>query len=180
MAEEGDTVQIKIPEWLATAKEIPTDFRCHIEEEREKAWRINIDEKKGAVWIPKSQVLSMEVTTKNETKRQKEQQDVPPDEPKKTAKDTTARPTEEAKEIERSTRLKLERELHYIDGLIEHAPEKAYNILTQFHNQLQEYLAKVREVLQELGNKLGEKPLSPAKEVNAHQLQEKRNNRKDA
>lgn len=168
MPQEGDQVRIKIPEWLSNAKETDTEITGLLEAESGKAYGIRMEDNEDLVWIPKSQIESIE--TVGETQ---ESGTTPKQEPEAQTKQEALIESEKIRnqprrsiDVETVIRLKMERQLNYINVLMDEDPEQAYQEATQLFNQLQEYASKIREIIKELGDTLGKKQFTPAKKAN--------------
>lgn len=167
LTKEGNIIQVTIPKWMAEKKETKEKLQGRIEVESEKAYGIQVEGRTETIWIPKSQIKSLEVIEEATEKQEKKKQETREKQPKEKKQVTTSRentPTREI-DVEKTTRLKLEKELEYINQVIDTSPERAYKIATQLQNQLQEYTLKSKEIVRKLGKKLGEKPLTSAKDT---------------
>lgn len=159
MPEKGDIVQFKIPKWIAEDKKVQEVFSGEITRETEKAYQIDVEGETKTIWIPKSRIKSVEIKGKGKGKTE-----VTEKERREETRSSTEKPIS-GLTIERTTRLKLTRELKYINQLMDDDPRKAYRMATQLDNQLQEYLSNVEQIIQELSKKLGEPTIAPAKKT---------------
>lgn len=157
MPEKGDLVQFTIPKWIAEDKKVKEVFSGEITRETKKAYLVDVQGDTKTIWIPKSRIKSTEIKRTGKKKTEVTE--------KEGREETGSEEAVSELTIETAARLKLTKELQYINQLIDDEPRKAYRMATQLDNQLQGYLSEIEEIIQELGKTLDELSITPAKKT---------------